>query len=237
MRQTHPVSATVLVVEDDPTTAEVVRAYLEREGFGVLVARTGRQALDLARQAPPRLIILDIMIPEGDGFEVAQHVRGGGSVVPILMLSARAEEVDRILGLRIGADDYLVKPFSPRELVARVHALLRRAEIGPRAPTVLSAGDLTLVPDNHEASVRGRLLEVTHFEFGVLLTLMEQPGRVWTRQQLLNRLYRGEDHEVLERTIDVHIARIRDKLEQAGSEVCIDTVRGVGYKLRLHQRL
>jgi len=227
------VSAPVLVVEDDPTTSDVVRAYLEREGFAVLIARTGRQALDLARQTPPRLIILDIMIPEGDGFEVAQHVRGRGSVVPILMLSARAEEVDRILGLRIGADDYLVKPFSPRELVARVHALLRRAEIGPRAPAVLSIGDLRLVPDHHEVSVQDQHLDVTHFEFGVLLTLIEQPGRVWTRQQLLNRLYRTEDHEVLERTVDVHIARIRDKLEQAGSEARIETVRGVGYKLRL----
>src|SRR5205807_975160 len=167
--------------------------------------------------------ILDIMIPEGDGFEVAQHVRGRGSVVPILMLSARAEEVDRILGLRIGADDYLVKPFSPRELVARVHALLRRAEIGPRAPAVLSIGDLRLVPDHHEVSVQDQHLDVTHFEFGVLLTLIEQPGRVWTRQQLLNRLYRTEDHEVLERTVDVHIARIRDKLEQAGSEARIET--------------
>lgn len=223
--------APILVVEDDPTTSEVVRAYLERDGFSVVVARSGRQALDVARQTSPRLLVLDIMVPDLDGFGVVQEIRARGSTAPILILSARAEEVDRILGLRLGADDYLVKPFSPRELVARVQALLRRAEIGPRPPSLLTFADLELVPEHHEATVQGRALDVTHFEFGLLLTLLEQPGRVWTRQQLLQRLYGADDPDVLERTIDVHIARIRDKLEQAGAEAQIETVRGVGYKL------
>ena len=225
----------ILVVEDDPTTSDVVRAYLEREGFSLVVARSGREALDMARQTRPRLIILDIMIPEGDGFSVAQELRTRGSTTPILMLSARAEEVDRVLGLRIGADDYLVKPFSPRELVARVQALLRRAEIGPQPPAVLTLADLTLVPEHHEATVDGQPLDVTHFEFGLLLTLLEQPGRVWTRNQLLSRLYGTQDPDVLERTVDVHVVRIRDKLEKAGARAQIETVRGVGYKLMIPQ--
>ena len=225
----------ILIVEDDATTSDVVRAYLEREGFSVLIARSGRQALDLARQTAPRLLILDVMIPEGDGFTVAEEIRGRGSTIPILMLSARADEIDRVLGLRLGADDYLVKPFSPRELVARVQALLRRAEIRPRPPSVLSLADLTLVPEHHVATVNGHPLDVTHFEFGVLATLLEEPGRVWSRPQLLRRLYHEDEPEVLERTVDVHIARIRDKLELAGAQAQIDTVRRVGYKLSVRQ--
>ena len=225
------IAAPVLIVEDDPTTSDVVRAYLEREGFDTVLARTGQQALDVFRQTGPRLVILDVMLPQKDGFEVAQAIRQRGSTVPILMLSARADELDRVLGLRIGADDYLVKPFSPRELVARVQALLRRAEIVPAPPAELCVADLTLVPERHEASVGGRPLDVTHFEFGLLLTLLEQPGRVFTRQQLLSRIYDSADVAVLERTIDVHVARVRDKLEQAGARARIATVRGVGYKL------
>ena len=228
-------AAPILVVEDDTTTSDVVRAYLEREGFSVLVARSGRQALDLARQAAPRLVILDVMIPEGDGFTVAEAIRGRGSTIPILMLSARADEIDRVLGLRLGADDYLVKPFSPRELVARVQALLRRAEIPPRPPSLLSLADLTLVPEHHVATVNGQPLDVTHFEFGVLATLLEEPGRVWTRPQLLRRLYNEDEPEGLERTVDVHVARLRDKLDQAGARARIDTVRRVGYKLSVRQ--
>jgi DNA-binding response OmpR family regulator len=225
------VAAPILVADDEPATSDVVRAYLEREGFSVIVAPDGQRALDVHRQSSPQLVILDVMLPERDGFDVAQEIRRRGSTVPILMLSARVEEVDRILGLRLGADDYLVKPFSPRELVARVHALLRRARIAPEAPAVLTAAEITAAPAHHEASVDGRPLELTHFEFLLLLALMETPGRVWTRQQLLARLYRETSHDVLERTVDVHIARIRDKLAQAGASTEIQTVRSVGYKL------
>jgi DNA-binding response OmpR family regulator len=224
-------AAPILVADDEPATSDVVRAYLEREGFDVVVAADGQRALDVHRQSSPQLVILDVMLPERDGFEVAQEIRRRGSTVPILMLSARAEEVDRILGLRLGADDYLVKPFSPREVVARVHALLRRSRIAPEPPAMLRAGELLLAPDHHEATVSGTPVDLTHFEFMLLLALMETPGRVWTRQQLLARLYRETSRDVLERTVDVHVARIRDKLEQAGASSEIQTVRGVGYKL------
>jgi len=130
-------AAPILVVDDEPATSDVVRAYLEREGFSVVVASDGQRALDMHRQASPQLVILDVMLPRSDGFEVAQEIRRRGSTVPILMLSARAEEVDRILGLKLGADDYLVKPFSPREVVARVHALLRRSRIAPEPAAVV----------------------------------------------------------------------------------------------------
>jgi DNA-binding response OmpR family regulator len=197
----------------------------------VVVAADGQRALDMHRQVAPQLVILDVMLPERDGFDVAQEIRRRGSTVPILMLSARAEEVDRILGLRLGADDYLVKPFSPREVVARVHALLRRSRLTPETPAVLRAGEIEAAPDHHEATVDGRLVDLTHFEFLLLLALMETPGRVWSRQQLLTRLYQQTDRDVLERTVDVHVARIRDKLEHAGASTEIQTVRGVGYKL------
>ena len=228
-------AAPILVVDDEPATSDVVRAYLEREGFAVVVASDGQRALDIHRQASPQLVILDVMLPRSDGFEVAQEIRRRGSTVPILMLSARAEEVDRILGLKLGADDYLVKPFSPREVVARVHALLRRSRIAPEPAAVVSAGDIEITPDHHEARAGGLLLDLTHLEFLILLALAETPGRVWTRRQLLDRLYHETTREVLERTVDVHVARMRDKLGQARAVSAIETVRGVGYKLTAAQ--
>jgi DNA-binding response OmpR family regulator len=223
--------APILVVEDDHTTSDVVRAYLERDGFAVVVASAGQRALDLHRQVSPRLVVLDVMLPDRDGFEVAREIRRRGSTVPVLILSARAQEPDRVHGLQIGADDYLVKPFSPRELVARVHALLRRAEIPPLPHAVLTAGNLALVRERHEVVVNGRPLDITHSEFTLLLTLMESPGRVWTRQQLAERLGEGGGRDVMERSIDVYVARLRDKLEQASATAVIETVRGAGYKL------
>jgi len=221
----------VLLLEDDPTTSDVVRAYLEREGYQTVVCASGGRALDVLRQVSPCCVVLDVMLPERDGFDICQEVRRRGSTIPILILSGRADELDRILGLRLGADDYLVKPFSPRELVARVQALLRRAEIAPRPLAVMRLGNLELVPEHHEVTVEGKPVEATHFEFSLLATLLEQPGRVFTRGQLLARAYNQDDVPVLERTIDVHVARIRDKLEQAGSTASIATVRGVGYKI------
>ena len=229
-------SAPILLVEDDAETADVCRAYLEKEGFGVTVCRDGDRALDVLRQTSPRLLVLDVMLPGRDGFEICREIRQRGSTLPILMLTARADEVDRILGLRIGADDYLVKPFSPRELVARVEALLRRAEIAPSPPTLLAYEDLELAVDRHEARVGGALADLTHFEFSLIATLLEQPGRVFTRTQLLARVYGSDDVAVLDRTIDVHVARIREKLQQLGSRASISTVRGVGYKIAAEQR-
>ncbi len=228
-------TAPILVVEDDPETADVCRAYLEKDGFAVVVCRDGDRALDVIRQASPRVLVLDVMLPGRDGFEICREVRQRGSTVPILMLTARADEVDRILGLRIGADDYLVKPFSPRELVARVQALLRRAEIAPSRPTLLAFEDLELAMEKHEATVGGATLDVTHFEFSLLATLLEQPGRVFTRGQMLAGVYGSDDVSVLDRTIDVHVARIRDKLEALGGRATISTVRGVGYKIAVEQ--
>jgi two-component system OmpR family response regulator len=232
---THPAAAPpaapILIVDDDPTTCDVVRAYLERDGHRVVVCRSGGEALDVARQTAPRCVVLDVMLPGRDGFSICEEIRRRGSTVPVLMLSARADEPDRVVGLRIGADDYLVKPFSPRELVARVAALLRRAEIGPRPPTILRVGSLELVLDRHEALARGRPLELTHFEFAIVAALLEQPGRVLSRGQLIDCLYRGNGVPVLERTIDVHVARIREKLRGALAGAAIVTVRSVGYRM------
>jgi two-component system response regulator AdeR len=220
----------ILVVEDDATTADVVRAYLERDGYQTVVCSSGGRALDLVRQLGPRCIVLDVMLPERNGFEITEALRERGSTVPLLILSARAEEADRIRGLRLGADDYLVKPFSPGELVARVAALLRRAEAEPSPTRRLRLGALRLDTDRREAMVGDRVVVLTFFEFCLIEALLEQPGRVFTRGQLLGRVYQDADVDVLERTIDVHVARIRDKLKAAAADATIVTVRGVGYK-------
>jgi len=221
--------APILLVEDDPTTVDVVRAYLEREGHRTAVCRSGGQALDVLRQVSPRCVVLDLMLPERDGFDLCTEIRRRGSTVPILILSARADEMDRIVGLRLGADDYLVKPFSPRELVARVAALLRRAELGPRPLEVLRLGNLEVSPDGHELRVGGADTAVTPHELALLVAMVEQPGRVFSRAQLLARLHGAEDPSG-DRTVDVHMTRLRGKLRDAGASVRIATVRGVGYK-------
>lgn len=229
-------AAPVLLVEDDPTTSDVVRAYLERDGYHTVVCASGGRALDVLRQVSPRCIVLDVMLPERDGFEICQELRRRGSTIPILILSGRADELDRIRGLRLGADDYLIKPFSPRELVARVQALLRRSEIGPQAPQVLALGNLELIAAHHEVRVAGRAVDTTHFEFGLIATLLAHPGRVFTRGQLLAHVHGMADAPTPDRTVDPHVVRIRDKLEQAGSTAWIVTVRGVGYKLATDAR-
>jgi DNA-binding response OmpR family regulator len=222
--------APILVVEDDPITADVVRAYLEREGYPTVVCASGGRVLDLVRQLEPRCLILDVMLPERDGFDITEALRERGSTIPLLILSARVEEADRIRGLRLGADDYLVKPFSPGELVARVAALLRRAEVEPSPTRLLRLGALCLDTERRQAAVGDRMIELTFFEFCLVAALLQQPGRVFTRGQLLSRVYNDEGADILERTIDVHVARIRDKLQAAQSDATIITVRGVGYK-------
>ena len=224
-------AAPILVVEDDETTCDVVRAYLEREGHRVVICRSGSEALDFVRQTEPRCLILDVMLPGKDGFEICKEIRHGGSSVPILFLSARADEPDRVGGLRAGADDYLVKPFSPRELLARVDALLRRAEIGPKQPAVMRLGNVELSPDRHDVFVSGVRVALTHVEFGLLAAMLERPGWVLTRGQLIDRLYSDDRLPAIERTVDVHVFRLREKLQAAEASASIVTIRGVGYKI------
>ncbi len=221
----------ILVVEDDQTTCDVVRAYLESAGHRVVICRTGSEALCLVRQTQPRCLILDVMLPGKDGFDVCAEIRRAGSIVPILFLSARADEADRVGGLRVGADDYLVKPFSPRELLARVDALLRRAEIGPQPPTVMRLGNVELSPTRQDVAVDGRHVALTHVEFGLLALMLERPGWVLTRGQLIDRLYTDDRLPALERTVDVHVFRLREKLRDAFATAAIVTIRGVGYKI------
>lgn len=225
-------AAKILVVDDEPAILELVTYNLEQAGFTTITATDGEAALKLAEIEKPDLVILDVMLPKIDGFEICRTLRARGST-PILMLTARREEVDRVLGLELGADDYLTKPFSPRELVARVRAILRRvAESTTRAEGTIVVGDLIIKPDSHEVKVRGQTVDLTLKEYQLLKFLAENPGRVFTREALLDRLWEGEYFGDT-RTIDVHIRHLREKIEEDPSNPrYILTVRGVGYKFR-----
>jgi DNA-binding response OmpR family regulator len=221
----------ILIAEDDKKTAALVELYLKREGFRTVIAYDGAQALEMARRHNPGFVILDLMLPVLDGWEVCRRLRQG-SDVPVLMLTARGEEVDRVSGLTLGADDYVVKPFSPRELVARVRAILRR---GRQTATVgkgtLSHGDLVLDVGKRTASRRGRPLALTPHEYRLLQAFLAAPGKVFTRQELLDQIYPGGE-AVIERVIDVHIGKLRHKIEDDPAAPCkILTVRGIGYQL------
>jgi DNA-binding response OmpR family regulator len=220
----------ILIVEDDQHIASLVAMYLEREGFATIVASDGPRALELVRQAGPCFVILDLMLPTIDGWAVCQELRRV-SDVPILMLTARDEEFDRVLGLSLGADDYVVKPFSPRELVARVKAILRRVRPATsRAPAVLSCGELTLDRDKRKVTRCGRPVSLTPSEYALLQALMATPGRVFSRQELLDHLYPGGE-AVIDRVIDVHIGKLRQKIEaDPATPRYITTVRGIGYQ-------
>jgi len=225
------VSARVLVADDDPKQAHLIRSYLERDGYAVAVVHDGRAAIEQARQRQPDLLILDVMMPRVDGLDVCRVLRTE-SQVPILMLTARSTEDDLLLGLDLGADDFLTKPYSPRELVARVRALLRRAgAAGGGAGGCHRVGDLEVDTLRHEVRMTGALVECTPAEFSVLACLAEEPGRAFTRQALLNRAF-GFDHYALDRTIDAHVMKLRRKLEPNPAEPrYLLTVYGVGYKL------
>jgi DNA-binding response OmpR family regulator len=220
----------ILVVDDEPQIMRVLKGYLEAAGFQVIPAYDGAEALTAFRHATPDLIVLDLMLPQVDGLDVARAVRRE-SDVPIIMLTARVDEADRLIGLELGADDYVAKPFSPREVVARVRAVLRRAGGGTEpAGRVLSAGDVALDMDKRQASVAGRPVELTPTEFDLLATLVESPGRVFSRMQLLDKL-QGYAYEGYERTIDVHVKNLRQKIEADPKRpVYILTVYGLGYK-------
>jgi DNA-binding response OmpR family regulator len=221
----------ILIVEDDKKTASLVAMYLEREGFRTMIAHDGNQALELARVHKPIFVILDLMLPLLDGWEVCRQLRHD-SDVPILMLSAREDEVDRVSGLTLGADDYVVKPFSPRELVARVKAILRRGRIERAQETgVLSSRDLVLDEEKRKVTIKGRPVPLTPHEFTLLRSLMGAPGKVFTRDELLSRLYPRQDVLVIDRVVDVHIGKLRQKIEEDPSDpTYVLTVRGVGYQ-------
>jgi len=220
----------ILVVEDDPKIAQLVRAYLEREGFGVASVRDGIAALAAVREHRPRLIVLDLMLPELDGLSVARRVREE-SDIPILMLSARGSVADRVHGIAEGADDYLAKPFSPAELVARVKAILRRATVRPMSREKLRLDDLVIDRDRHEVVRDGQSVVLSTIEFRLLVALVEAEGRVLSRDALLDALYGSADGEPLDRTIDVYVRRLRDRLGDSPVRPrYVATVRGIGYR-------
>ena len=221
---------TILVVDDEPKITQLVRDYLERAGFGVHAAGDGKSALGLARSEKPDLVILDLGLPQMDGLDVTRELRKFSNV-PIIMLTARSEESDKLIGLELGADDYITKPFSPKELVARVRVVLRRVENATVAPEVLHAADLTLDLPRMQVSAPDRpIAELTPSEFSLLAELARYPGRVFTRAQLLNALH-GVAFESYERAIDAHIKNIRHKIEPKPAEPrYVLTIYGIGYK-------
>jgi DNA-binding response OmpR family regulator len=227
-------AATVLVVEDETKIREMLRSYLEREGFDVVTTASGAEAIGLAERAAPDLIVLDLGLPDVPGEEVAREVRRTSSV-PILMLTAKSADGDRIRGLEIGADDYVTKPFSPRELVLRVQAILRRSrgETSHGGRRSYGGGELVIEEDRRLAVVRGGSVELTPTEWGVLTALASVPGRVYSRYELINRV-RGYEFEGYERTIDSHVKNLRRKIEtDPANPQIVATVLGAGYRLGL----
>jgi two-component system alkaline phosphatase synthesis response regulator PhoP len=222
------VANTILVVEDEVSIQKVIRTYLESESFRVVCVDNGPEALTLAQELKPDLIILDLMLPGMDGMEIAARLRQVSDVF-ILILTARTEEADRVAGLRLGADDYLTKPFSPRELVARVQAILRRRRSSDSPANTLRFEHLSIDPDRHEVWTPEQALELTTTEFKVLLELARHAGRVLTREQLIDLVW-GMDFYGTDRVVDVYVGQVRRKLEQATGESLIQSVRGVGYK-------
>lgn len=222
---------TVLVIDDEPEMLRLLDYNLTRAGYAVLTARDGDSGLAAARRHAPDLIILDVMMPGLDGLEVCKRLRQDPAMAsrPVLMLTARAEESDRVLGLELGADDYVVKPFGMRELLARVKALLRRAEGPPAGGEVLKVGRLVIDSGRRLVTAAGKPVALTATEFNLLRALAERPGRVKSREDLISAA-RGEDAAVVDRTVDVHVAALRRKLGKLGE--AIETVRGVGYRLR-----
>jgi DNA-binding response OmpR family regulator len=219
----------VLLVDDEPPILQLTRLYFERDGFRVHEARDREAALRAVESLHPALIVLDIMLPKVDGLEVCRRLRAANNDVAILMLTAKDEDIDKILGLELGADDYMTKPFNPRELVARSKAILRRSGAKPKADArPVTAGALMIDPARREARVSSRMLELRAQEFDLLLTLAGEPGRVFTCEQLLQEAW-GFDFYGQTRTVDVHVAHLRRKLE--GTSVRIETVTGVGYRL------
>jgi two-component system alkaline phosphatase synthesis response regulator PhoP len=223
----------ILVVDDDTEIVRLIRAYLEQDGYRALVAYDGATALHILHREHPDLMILDLALPERDGLDVTRIIRGDPSLAstPIIMLTARVEDTDKIVGLEMGADDYVTKPFNPRELMARVRAVLRRVQGEATTVRVLQVGPLLIDPDRYHVGVRGAPVHLTRTEFGLLRALAEQPGNVLTRLELIEQGL-GYSYEGLERSVDSHIKNLRRKLSDAGAAAgLVETVFGVGYRL------
>jgi DNA-binding response OmpR family regulator len=220
---------TILVVDDEQRLVSVVKAYLEQEGFRVVTASNGGEAIHVARQEKPDLIILDIMMPEMDGYEFLR-VHRKERETPIIMLTAKVADNEKVIGLELGADDYVTKPFKPRELIARVRAVLRRVGKTEPTPEILRVGEITLDRDGHTVTVKDDFIDLTPSEFDLLATLMSSPGRAFSRLDLLDRL-QGIAYEGYERTIDVHVKNLRAKIEDdPHAPRYVETVYGVGYR-------
>jgi len=224
--------ARVLIIDDEPPIVELARLYLEREGYRVEGCGTAADGLSRISASSPDIVILDLMLPDGDGFDVCRQVRARVDV-PILMLTARSDDVDKIVGLELGADDYVTKPFNPRELVARVKAILRRHSSGETECLTVRAGPLLMDLSRHEAWLDERLLQLRSKEFALLAAFARAPGIVLTREQLLDKVW-GYDYAGETRTVDVHVNHVRDKLAGSAS-IAIETLRGTGYKLVLRE--
>ncbi len=221
----------ILVIDDELNILELVKLYLGREGYQVEAAPSGTEGLSRFQQINPDLVVLDVMLPGMDGFEVCRQIRAKSNV-PVLMLTARREDVDKIIGLEMGADDYLTKPFNPRELIARIKAILRRSQSGPKARDVVRLGKLCGDLSAHELSIDGKPLSLRTKEFALLATFAQNPGTLLSREKLLEMVW-GFEYYGETRTVDVHVNRLREKL--AGSGLNIETVRGIGYKMVVSQ--
>ena len=221
---------TVLIVEDERDVVDLLALNLRKAGFSISMAMDGAAGLQKARSEKPAFIILDLMLPKMPGLEVCKILKGDPATrqIPIMMLTAKAEEIDRVVGLEFGADDYVTKPFSPREMILRIKAILRRAE-GPAEDESLSAGSIVIDPARHEVSVNGKRVSLTSLEFKLLRTLMQRRGRVQTRDRLLNDVW-GYESVIDTRTVDTHVRRLRKKLGKVAD--AIESVRGFGYRLR-----
>jgi DNA-binding response OmpR family regulator len=230
------VNRKILIVDDDRKIVDLVRAYLEKDGYQVSAAYDGLQALELARQKRADLMVLDLMLPGMDGLDVCRILRGEGNKVPIIMLTAKTTEADKLVGLDLGADDYVTKPFSPRELLARVRAVLRRVgEEEHEGPSEVRFGDLLVDFVRHQVEIGGKSVSLTPTEFNLLEVLIKEPGRAFSRLELLDRVF-GYDFEGFERTIDVHVMNLRRKIEpDRKNPTYIKTVYGMGYKFAEEQ--
>lgn len=223
--------STILIIEDEKDIAELIEYHLRQSGFKVVKAFEGPSGLEQAKKIRPGLIILDLMLPGMDGKDVCRALKSTQQTrpIPVLMLTAKAEEMDRVIGLELGADDYVTKPFSPRELVLRVKAILRRKEAPQEEQKVLQIGDLLIDPERHHVSIKNTPLRLTTTEFKLLFELASRKGRIQTRENLLNKAW-GYTYEGYARTVDTHVRRLREKLGSCGEY--IETIRGVGYRFR-----
>lgn len=228
MRQ-HLLKKLIAVVDDEPDIVELIALHLQKEGFEVLGFYNGGEFLSHLTEILPDLVVLDLLLPDIDGLEICQLLKRDEktSCIPIIMLTAKGAETDKVVGLELGADDYIAKPFSPRELIARVKSVLRRTTPQEGRDTITKIGEIVIDPARFEVSVKGRLIDLTPTEFRILQILAQKRGKVFTRNQLLERLW-GDEKVVMDRTIDVHIRRLREKLGKAGE--MIRTIRGIGYK-------